>query len=587
MNGVTMNSAKALTEKLALTRELATLKPELEYLRSQAQYQQTILAEKLALQRQVSTLEVELETEKRASQRVAERSKNRDRELELQQQVDDLQKDLARERMERENQSKEATKEIESGKRALKRAIEQGNDKEREEELEQQLKDLRRDLAREKRDRAKERMENEKDLEAERKVAKRAAEKVTENERTLDLQEQIEYLRKDLAREKQEAEKCRSEAEKELEAANRASKHAAEKANFTKEKDQELHEQLDKLQKELVKERLDSEKLRKEAQKELTASETRKEVLESQLERLRTKLRSAKEELRESEARFTQACIAAANAGPSRGYNPSKNPRKRGAMEMSTGDPIGTPDGVAARKRGPAPKRGRPDHTILGEKSMFSITPFLNKTINIGIDSPIEEEGCKKGAALVEVENSNTQQEIEVSPKAQVDDTATPSAPKTKARKKPAERKANVEERDLGDTKTELNSRKPAPKKSQSLRKLEKLTEEEAGESEVSGPARPKVDATTANAVKSSNLQLKTTEEAQPHKKKRKLLGGGKTLFDDEDSEATKRAAKVNLGPPRLLGKDGLKAGIGSTSGFDAFSPLKKDRRGIGASFLA
>jgi hypothetical protein len=90
-------------------------------------------------------------------------------------------------------------------------------------------------------------------------------------------------------------------------------------------------------------------------------------------------------------------------------------------------------------------------------------------------------------------------------------------------------------------------------------------------------------------------VQMKTVEETEPKKKKRKLLGGGKTLFDEEDAEATKRPAKVTLGPPRLLGKGGLagpKGGVrgglsGTGSGFGTFSPLKKDRRGAGASFLA
>src|SRR5206468_8938564 len=83
--GVTNDSTKLLTEKLALSRELALLKPELEHLRSQATYHQTTLSEKLALQRQVSTLEVDLETEKRAAQRASRKeSKNNENDAKLQ-----------------------------------------------------------------------------------------------------------------------------------------------------------------------------------------------------------------------------------------------------------------------------------------------------------------------------------------------------------------------------------------------------------------------------------------------------------------------------------------------------------------------
>ncbi|KAG0652369.1 rRNA methyltransferase [Hyphodiscus hymeniophilus] len=591
MNGVTMDSAKVLTEKLALAREIATLKPELEHLRSQSAYQQTVLTEKLALERQVSTLEVELETEKRASKRVSDKSKNKDREIDLQQQLEDLQKDLAREKREREKESREALKEIEASKRALKRAAEKGDDNEREDELEQELKDLRKDLAREKRERANERKEAEKDLDAERNAARRAAEKGSNKERDLELQEQIEDLRKELSREKREAEKARREAEKELEATKRVSKRAAEKVNNASEKDQELQEKLDELQNNVAKERREKEKARKDAEKELSASETRKEVLESKLEQMRTKLRSVKEELKESQTQLAQARTSASKVGPSRGDVPAKNSRKRGATEMSTDDAIGTPDGVAARRRGPAVKRGRPDQTMLGEKSMFSITPFLNKTVNMMPDSPIEEEEVEEDAASNELINEEPQQEDQVAIAAPVEAGPSPSASKTKGKKRLTEEKAALKKQPLGEAQSGTN-KKLAAKKPRAISTLEKVTEEEADENDASAPASPNVNAARPDISKASKAQMKNTEEAQPQKKKRKLLGGGKTLFDEEDGEATKRPIKVNLGPPRLLGKGGLagpkgglKGGLGAASAFGGFSPLKKDRRGIDAKY--
>jgi hypothetical protein len=549
MNGVTMDSTKLLTEKLSLSRELAILKPELEHLRSQATYQQTVLSEKLALQRQVSTLEVEIETEKRASKRAMDKNKNKEREVELQQQVDDLQKELTMEKRDREKARKEAERDLESEKRALKRVTEKSNNTEREDELQQQLDDL-----------------------------------------------QAEYTR-----EKRESEKLRKELEKDLEVERRASKRASEKIGTSKERDVKHQEQLDELQTKLAQEKREKDKVRKEAEKDLNAAETRRTVLESQLDQMRTKLRATKEELKECQTELGEARAASAQAGTSsmKADAPAKNSRKRAAVEMSTDGAIGTPDGVAIRGQRPAVKRGRVDQTMLGEKSMFSITPFLNKTINLALDSPAQGEperttaaeqlnvGVDEVEAPLEAANEEDQVPIETSPSA---------LSKTKVKSKPASKKALVEKKVLLETKQGMNTRNPAPKKAKAIITLERVTEEDGDENE--DPTQSlddKIEKEKPATTKSfSKVQAKTVEEVEPKKKKRKLLGGGKTLFDEEDGEATKRPAKVNLGPPRLLGKGELagpkrvlKGGIGSASGFGTFSPLKKDRRGVGASFLA
>ena len=501
MNGITTDTTKILTEKLSLARELATLKPELEHLRSQASYQQTVLAEKLALQRQVSTLEVELETEKRVSKRAAQKSRNSDAEVELQSQLDQLQKDLAREKREREKARKEM-----------------------ELEHQCQVEELQRELAQEKRAREKNRKENE-----------------------TEFQDRLEELQKDLAREKR-----------------------------------------------------DGEKARKEAEKDLKSSETRMSVLESKLDQFRTKLRATKDQLKECETELSQARAAAVKAGPaaSRGDIAAKNPRKRGALEMSTDVEIGTPDGVAMRGKRPVTKRGRMDQTMVGEKSMFSITPFLNRTISMAPESPdkdTEPEVLEKDQQIV---GGKTTTEVarEEAPTSRVDVSPT-AAPKPRGRKKAAKNAPAAENKALGEAKASNKNKKAPAKKSRALSTLEKVTEEEGDENEV-----PEVISATAKEsgapmiFKAGQVQLKNVkaEEAGPKKKKRKLLGGGKTLFDEEDGETTKRPAKVSLGPSRLLGKGGLagpkgglKGELGTVSGFGGFSPLKKDRRGVGASFLA
>jgi hypothetical protein len=126
-------------------------------------------------------------------------------------------------------------------------------------------------------------------------------------------------------------------------------------------------------------------------------------------------------------------------------------------------------------------------------------------------------------------------------------------------------------------------------------------------------------DATAANLENATITTAPTSEftsatasataaaVAEPKKKKRKLLGGASTsvLFDGaadaEDAPApvpvvvpaaapTKR---VPMGKVALGGAAGLAAkravGLGAKNAFAgaSFSPLKRDRRGVGASFLA
>ncbi|KAH7350905.1 hypothetical protein BKA65DRAFT_525207 [Rhexocercosporidium sp. MPI-PUGE-AT-0058] len=564
MNGITTDSAKVLADKLSLSRELATLKPEIEHLRSQASSQRNVLAEKLALQRQVSTLEVELETEKRASKRAAQKTQTSEREAELQNQLDSLQKDLVRERREQDK----ARKELEM-------------------DLQTQLDEAQKALTREKRGKEK----AYKEVEAE-------------------LQSQVEELQKELAKEKKGKEKAHQEAETELEnqveeLQKELAREKRGKESSRKSVEAELQSQIDEIKNELAHEKREKERVRKEAEKEIKTLQARETVLESKLDQFRTKLRATKEELKECQANLGSAGAAATKTESTaiKGDALAKKGPKRSAFEMSNDIDIGTPDGVAVRgKRAPI-KRGRADQTMVGEKSMFSITPFLNRTVNIAPDTSDqdehdviveEEEELEEGA-----DQENQQNERSILP---ADNTAsTPSAtPKSKSPKKVARKSSVVKNNILGESKASMKNTKSAPKKATRIvNTLEQVAEEGDEENE-----QPEVTATVPSKIagkpvkvanaKTSKVQSMTADvEDGGKKKKRKLLGGGKTLFDEEDGEVTKRPAKIALGPPRLLGKGGLPgpkgltSAVGASSGFGAFSPLKKDRRGVGASFLA
>ncbi|CAG8949856.1 hypothetical protein HYFRA_00004183 [Hymenoscyphus fraxineus] len=590
MNGVTMDSTKVLTEKLSLARELATLKPELEHLRSQATYHQTILSEKLALQRQVSSLEVELETEKRAAKRAAQKNDNTEREAEFQQQLDQLQKDLARNK-------REATRLRD----------------EMENEYRSQLEEAQKELAREKRESAKATKTHAKELKALENQKDLAKEKLeaagNRDEIEADLRSQLEEAQKELAREKREAAKITKAHEKELKALQVQKEQAQNKADSATSREEvetEFRDQLEEIQKDLAREKRESAKTSKEHEKELKALETRHAVLESKHEQIRTKLRATKEQLKEAqeEANHLRAAAVKATKSSSNMDAPAKKGRKRGAMEMTADDAIGTPDGIAARAKRPM-KKARADQVMMAEKSMFSITPFLNRTANINPETPVEKPESE--AEEEEVEEEEEQAEVSEEEEEQVASVPSPKAvSKAKGKKKAADKAAEsateepAQKKPARRTKATLNEAtsnprksKAAAKKSKPLSTLENVIEEEADENEEEDQA-PEPEVTKKVVAKKTALKTKPSavEEAGAKIKKRKLVGG--TLFDEEDAEVTKRPPKVTLGAPRLMAKGGLmgpggkmRGGLGAGSGFGTFSPLKKDKRGVGASFLA
>ncbi|KAH6674144.1 putative ribosomal RNA methyltransferase MRM2, mitochondrial [Halenospora varia] len=475
MNGVAMDTTKVLTEKLSLARELATLKPELEHLRSQATYHQTILSEKLTLQRQISSLEVELEAEKRAGKRAAKnKNENREREAELQIQLDVLQRELAQEK-------REASK--------------------------------------------------------------------TLKEREAEFQGQLDALQEEVNREKLQASKAIKDLEKQLRASENRRKvlenRAGEETDLS-EKESEFQSKIDELQNQLEHEKARASKA-STLEKELKATETHQSALEGKVEQLRTKLRTAREQLKEAQNEVTQVRAAAnkVRSMPTINEAPAKTPRKRSAPEMSTDVTIGTPDGVAVRGKRPGVKRGRADQTMVGEKSMFSITPFLNRTTSVAPESPIQESPI--------VEREASAEEMPVPVNIQSNGTtafptpvvSSPSGqPKAKSRKKVVEK--GVEKNVLGEARPNIRKNKPAPKKLKAMSTLEKVTEEDGDENEhVTTTTSVKENPVTSEArgtnSKTAKLQVKQAviEESGPKKKKRKLPGA--TLFDEEDGEAPKR----------------------------------------------
>ncbi|GME36044.1 Viral a-type inclusion protein [Neofusicoccum parvum] len=528
METISTDSNKILTEKLALSRELSSLKPELEHLRSQVAAQEGLISEKLSLQRQLNTLEVELENEKRAAQRALARSEKQiERDTDHQNQINDLEKQLATERREREKAEKEsqrAQRDVEAEKKAVERA--------------------------------------------QTKEQKKAAQEAKESAK-------VDDLKKELAKEKREAED---------------------------------------LKKEMAKEKREREKIEKAIQKTQMDNEAQVSLATERAEAYKVKLKATKEKLKEIQAELQKAQSATAAAKPSTEEIPrmSRNTRKRVAQLDLDATTLGTPGD------GPAAKRSR---TVAapGDKSTFSITPFLNRTASVAPSSPIQEAHEEEEG---EHEGDKTEDVVEAQP--------TPTAKGKNAKKEPAPKA-----KPLASVSTNKSSGKKAASKRQkaAVPSLEQVAEEGSEEEEeerentppTPKPAKQKENEKPA-ASKAKNLttvatslkpKLKPTsnqprkslasfpnfiDDDEPAKKKTRKLGGGEksvlgkpTLFDmeDEDARPAKPIPGRGLFAARALNKSmGLKGGakngtLTTADGF-TFSPLKKEKRAMReASYMA
>lgn len=527
LSGITQDSAKLLSEKLALSRELALLKPETEHLRSQLAHQKDVLAEKLSLERQLNALEVELANEKRAVQRITQKqqSENNELEEELREQVRNLEKELKAE--------KRAAQKAKQAEEAM-----DSKQSEVEQELRQQIDDLEKQLA------------------AEKKSIRSKKDKSSENSKEMDeLRTKVEELETSLASEQQERKR----------------------------------------------EKKDSDSLLADAQEQ-------KEELERRLDQLKTKFREARDDLKAARAEITEAKQSATMASVAEVPKAKKSllkkdapakpiARKRRVEEISDDTLIlNTPTNGDGRPKRPSKSRAQ---ALVGEKSEFSVTPFLNKTTDAIESAPADkprdpnttipasdEETSSDPAVADEVPKHIVVETTKIALKDSEVAPAAPAAPKARGRPK---------SKVLGDAPSSKRNMK-ATKKIAPV--LDKVVEEEGDEDVSTEQENRSMDSTAAFT---KNLTVNLTEqvrmdEAQPPKKmkKRKVLGASnKTLFDDDDDEAVPQpAAKKSV---KALG--GAKTGGAFAKGplgalrtgarRKSFSPLKRDRRGVNASFLS
>ncbi|KAI8960995.1 hypothetical protein F5Y11DRAFT_328081 [Daldinia sp. FL1419] len=544
MNNATQDSANLLAEKLSLSRELAVLKPEIEHLRSQVNHQQATLAEKLALERQVDTLEVELANEKKATKRVMQKRESNDRvEDELRQKLREAEKRLTAEKSERERLEDQLEQEKRTHQISLQ---EQDSTRELEADLRKKLQEVQRQLRQEKDDRER--------LEEELQTTKLAAKKTLKNSKT--------------------------------------------------NVEDELRSQVEELEANLESQRKETAKIRRESQELISEASARSDQLEKKVEKLKTKLRETQEQLKQcqSDLRKAQQSRLAISDDATTVNGRSQVFRRRKVQDMTADDftqiEIQTPGADDTTKGRRALKKRGLEPSVLGEKSLFSITPFLNRTKSIMEDTPKADEETLDNsfaAATIEREATEPMPEVPEAAEAEVAREQTNSpAPSEGEKPKPSSKSRGRPKKVLGEAPSAKKNAQPVSKKSTKTKgSLEKVVEEsdekvQEDECDAAEPAEK-----TANVK--FNIGLPQDESTSvgingevPKKKKRKVLGSTKTLFDEEEGEApARKPSKVQLGGKRAVNKALLGVQKSAFAGQASFSPLKKDRKGTGASFMA
>ena len=357
-----------------------------------------------------------------------------------------------------------------------------------------------------------------------------------------------------------------------LETEKRSVQRAQDREGKLQAKDARLESRLKGLQTDVAREQHERQKIEREAQKVSNEYENRKTTLESRLEAFKIKLKITKEQLKEAQStvQTTHKSVDAASICRSASVNSmsamGQKSCKRAAVQMDADSMIGTPGDL------PVTKKSKKGYSLPGEKSAFSITPFLNRTGSVATYSPPDDVGCSEG--IVEEPDSRVQ-----AVKQQLASQATISERMNENKlvkvAVPSEESTSYDKMRTSKVKSGLSQ----AQKLKSASTLEQVAEEENIEH---GASKSTILSKDKDYVHEKN----GNNGLDVRRKKRKLLGSiGKTLFD-EDQDGGFNGATGLWGGVNDVSRGGLggaKLGFGNAlrgkSTFGSTSPSKKDRK--------
>ncbi|KAL8886328.1 MAG: hypothetical protein Q9192_006502 [Flavoplaca navasiana] len=334
--------------------------------------------------------------------------------------------------------------------------------------------------------------------------------------------------------------------------------------------DARIESQLEILRAELGHERREKERVEREAQEASRTWEAQRMTLESRLELLRNKLRMTKESLKHTHQELNSgrpmpSHLVDGCAAPTQDRSTAMQSRKRTAAHMLSESMIGTPGDA------PDDRKAKRKSTLPGDKSAFSITPYLSRTKSVGPESPLKANSAMVNVAETGQLPGGAQNSMGVTSN---DHEAAPAAFSRGQTRK------TLGTSTVGKAKGRVGTRQNKLKTASLL--------EQVAEEENDGTEENQGECCRANGPATGDGSILGVLEVK--KPRRKLLGGpGKTLFDEDDRELGKSVPGApNFAAPskNAVSKPKIRPLMvaSSTSGsfLGAFSPLKRNRQATG-----
>ncbi|KAJ5298677.1 uncharacterized protein N7443_006797 [Penicillium atrosanguineum] len=361
-----------------------------------------------------------------------------------------------------------------------------------------------------------------------------------------------------LVAEKHEMERQLNSLEIQLENEKHAHERTRAKSTQQATEIDRLSARIDDLQSELTKELHAKQQHERENQQQSVGWESQRSVLEGKVDTLKKQLRSAKDKLQETQQELQQRRInSMSNEGDGTESRSRAVPLQRPgpSADYHSGVTIATPGAVRVKEKSQKPS------ALPGEKSVFSITPFLNRTGGPTKDSPSSSE-AEEDPMDVTLDESNASFR-----KARAIDE--PSGIDAALDDRPGPTQAPPPKARAGKLKTKARDAKPAAPR----------------------PTHGSKKSGIEHADMSDDAIDPFIEQGQAKPRKRKLgAQRDRNLFEGDEEEDMldnrKPGRKVGLG----AGRNSVLAttAISSTAagdrgpralGFGGFSPLKRDRK--------
>lgn len=347
--------------------------------------------------------------------------------------------------------------------------------------------------------------------------------------------------------EKSALERRLSSLQHELEALRRSAQLAQAAQQASKLEDERLQRQIGSLEAELDEERNQRTQAEERTEKASSVWETKYTTLEQRSNSFRAQLRVTMEQLKACQAELRDSRASRPSEPGPLVMGPGKKDFAKSSLKRNPGQQqdadsmIGTPGDM------PATKKAKTSLTLPGDKSIFSMTPYINRTSNVAMDSPSSDVGPIDGFRQKQKSYDHLDDQEEPD-ETTVNKVKGPHAISQLVRphSKAVQPKTHVVE-GKGDTK----SKRSLVRNSKISLSLEDVSETE--ENDLNDPL----------------LGDKTIHKsAEKDRRKRKVLTGRlhKPAFKDEQSRKLGAVGKEQMPPP-------------SMSTFGAISPLKRKRK--------